>query len=129
MASFFRSKGKNRNKNKEGVLLNAPLEYANQTLAKSFDTLVSYRNLNTAGLYDTSKSTPIPPFDIEYPEDPDNMSLSEANTIIKKQQSRISDLENIIRERDSEIEQLKANLDMTRLVSSHYILWLSAAQR
>ena len=56
------------------------------------------------------------------------MSLSEANTIIKKQQSRISDLENIIRERDSEIEQLKANLDMTRLVSSHYILRLTAAQ-
>ncbi|XP_075239354.1 cGMP-dependent protein kinase 1-like [Convolutriloba macropyga] len=50
------------------------------------------------------------------------MSLSEANTIIKKQQSRISDLENIIRERDSEIEQLKANLDMTRSILSFHDL-------
>jgi len=101
---------------------NSPLEYTNQTLGKSFDTLVSYHHLNTYEEASESTSTPVPPFHIEYPEDPDNMSLSEANTIIKKQQSRISDLENIIRERDSEIEQLKANLDMTRSILSFHDL-------
>ncbi|XP_063721671.1 cGMP-dependent protein kinase 1-like [Symsagittifera roscoffensis] len=50
------------------------------------------------------------------------MSLSEANTIIKKQKSRIEDLERAVKERDAEIEQLKAHLDMTRSVLSFHDL-------
>ena len=119
MASFFRSKGKSRNKDKGS---NAePLEFTNQTITKSFDNLLPYNSL-VISPYDTVNVAPVPPFELEYPEDPENMSLSEANTIIKKQKSRIEDLERAVKERDAEIEQLKAHLDMTRSVLSFHDL-------
>ena len=118
MTSFFRSKNKQRSK---APNLLTPLDFANQHLTKSAEHIYPesgpcvYPNAHTLtpeGITCNSLySSPV-----YIPPTPTAMSLTEANALIKKQQARIEELENVIRERDVEIEGLKAKLDMTQSI-------------